>query len=63
MLLRPITQSPGEVTGALYRAKHLISIAKDSLKDIPQTATDTDVLKRFIRRDPIGVIAIVAPWK
>jgi acyl-CoA reductase-like NAD-dependent aldehyde dehydrogenase len=41
----------------------LISIAKDCLKDIPQTATDTDALKRYIKREPLGVIAIVAPWK
>lgn len=60
---RPISQTPGEITGTLGRAKHLISIARESLADIPQTETDTDALKRTIRREPLGVVAIVAPWK
>lgn len=60
---RPISQTPGEITGTLGRAKHLISIARESLADIPQTDTDTDALKRTIRREPLGVVAIVAPWK
>ncbi|GHJ90471.1 hypothetical protein NliqN6_6873 [Naganishia liquefaciens] len=59
---RPISQTPGEIMGTLGRAKHLISIARESLADIPQTDTDTDALKRTIRREPLGVVAIVAPW-
>ncbi|KAJ9099108.1 hypothetical protein QFC21_003987 [Naganishia friedmannii] len=59
---RPISQTPGEVTGTIGRAKHLISIAKESLAEVPQTETDTDALKRVIRREPLGVVAIVAPW-
>ncbi|KAI5449026.1 hypothetical protein NCC49_005676 [Naganishia albida] len=59
---RPISQAPGEITGTLGRARHLIDIARDSLKEIPQTETDTEALKRVIRREPLGVVAIVAPW-
>jgi acyl-CoA reductase-like NAD-dependent aldehyde dehydrogenase len=60
---RPISQTPGEITGTLARARHLIDIARESLKELPQTETDTDALKRVIRREPLGVVAVVAPWK
>jgi acyl-CoA reductase-like NAD-dependent aldehyde dehydrogenase len=61
--VRPISQTPGEIAGAISRCRHLIDIAKESLADVPQTGTDTEALRRYIRREPIGVVAVVAPWK
>ncbi|KAK4687111.1 hypothetical protein P7C73_g2999, partial [Tremellales sp. Uapishka_1] len=59
---RPISQAPGEIKGALYRARHLIKIAKASLAPVPQTDTDDEANKRTIVKQPLGVIAVISPW-
>ena len=40
----------------------MIKIARDCLKPIPQTETDTDVHKRMIVKQPLGVVAAITPW-
>lgn len=58
---RPIRYTPSEILrGAQERARHMMSIAADNLADIavPQTAGFT----KFIRREPVGTVLIVAPW-
>ena len=60
---RPIKQTPGEIRGMLGRADHLLSIAPDALKDVALTESDKPGLRRFIRRTPIGVTLVIAPWK
>ncbi len=57
---RPIGQSPGEVRGFEERARHMASIAADSLADIDVGAKDG--FRRFIRREPVGVVLVMAPW-
>jgi len=57
---RPISQTPGEVKGFEERARHMISIAPDTLRDI--TPNPQEGIDRFIRRVPLGVVAILAPW-
>lgn len=57
---RPISQCPGELRGVKERADYMISIAKQQLADIVIADTDTD--KRFIRRDPVGTVLVIAPW-
>ena len=57
---RPISQTPGEMHGFEERARHMLAIAPTALGDI--TPEPTDGLKRFIRRVPLGVVAIFAPW-
>ncbi|EIW71657.1 hypothetical protein TREMEDRAFT_27179 [Tremella mesenterica DSM 1558] len=42
--------------------RHLIKIAKKCLEPIPQTDTDTEVHKRTILKQPLGVIAVITPW-
>jgi acyl-CoA reductase-like NAD-dependent aldehyde dehydrogenase len=57
---RPIAQSPGEVRGFEERARHMIAIAGKALADIPAGAKPG--FNRFIRREPHGVVFVMAPW-
>jgi acyl-CoA reductase-like NAD-dependent aldehyde dehydrogenase len=57
---RPIRHSPGELGGFEERARHMAAIAEDSLADIPIPGKDG--FRRFIRREPLGVVFVVAPW-
>lgn len=57
---RPIAQSPFEMRGFEERARYMIQIAPDALADIE--AKDKPGFTRFIRREPLGVVFIVAPW-
>ncbi|MCH7942905.1 MAG: aldehyde dehydrogenase family protein [Proteobacteria bacterium] len=57
---RPLSQSPGEVAGFEERARHMIAIAEDALADRP--VGDKPGFTRFIRRVPLGVVFVVAPW-
>ncbi len=57
---RPISQSPGEVAGFEERARHMLDIAAESLADIDVGAKDG--FTRFIRRAPLGTVAVIAPW-
>ena len=60
LIHRPISSAKGEINGTLYRARHLIKIARDSLKPIPQTDSDTEAVKKVIVKQPLGVIGYVA---
>ncbi len=57
---RPISQAPGEVGGFEERARHMLEIAEPSLADV-QVESKAG-FTRFIRRAPLGVVAVVAPW-
>jgi len=57
---RPISQSPGEMRGFEERARYMIGIAPEALADVE--AKDKAGFTRFIRREPLGVVFIVAPW-
>ncbi|KAF7289958.1 Succinate semialdehyde dehydrogenase [Mycena indigotica] len=59
---RPISQGAGEARGFLERAKYMLSIAESSLSDIALADTDKPGFKRFIRRIPLGVVLVIAPW-
>ncbi len=57
---RPVRYTPSEVRGTLERARHMISIADESLRDVdvgPKTG-----FSRFLRREPLGVVFTVAAW-
>jgi hypothetical protein len=56
LTVRPISSAKGEIAGTLYRARHLIKIARDALKPIPQTDSDTEAVKKTIVKQPIGVV-------
>ncbi len=57
---RPLSGSPGEVNGFEERARHMIAIAADALSDIRVESAPGS--RRFIRREPVGVVLTVAPW-
>jgi acyl-CoA reductase-like NAD-dependent aldehyde dehydrogenase len=57
---RPIRYSPNEVRGTLERARYMIDIAADALADVdPGPKQD---FRRFVRREPLGVVFTVAAW-
>src|SRR3954453_20509364 len=58
---RPVRYGGNEIRrGYQERARHIISIASDSLRDIPVDGPDG--FQKFIRRDPLGSVLVVAPW-
>ena len=58
---RPITQSPFEIRrGFQERAKYMIDIASEALADI--ALEPKEGFQRFIRREPLGVVLVLAPW-
>ena len=57
---RPVAQCPGEVAGFEERARHMIAIAPQALDDI--AVEPKQGFTRFIRREPLGVVFVVAPW-
>ena len=60
MMGRPVSSTPGEVAGLEERARHMIAIAEETLADIP--VAEKAGFTRFIRRAPLGVVFVVAPW-
>ncbi|KAI0812702.1 NAD-aldehyde dehydrogenase [Irpex lacteus] len=59
---RPISQVAGEVRGFLDRAQYMLSIATSALADYSLADTDKPGFKRYIKRAPLGVVFVVAPW-
>ena len=57
---RPIRYSPSEVRGTLERARHMIAIAAESLADVDPGPKPG--FRRFMRREPLGVVFTVAAW-
>ena len=58
---RPIAYTPNEIRrGFQERALYMASIAEQALADVPVEAKDG--FQRFIRREPLGVVLVVAPW-
>jgi len=57
---RPIRFAPSEVRGTLERARHMIGIAASALADLDPGAKAG--FRRFIRREPLGVVFTVAAW-
>src|SRR4051812_8184344 len=58
---RPIAYTPNEIRrGFQERALHMCAIAEESLRDVSIQRKDN--FRRFIRREPLGVVLVVAPW-
>jgi acyl-CoA reductase-like NAD-dependent aldehyde dehydrogenase len=57
---RPVVQSPGEVRGFEERARYMVAIAQEALADID--GGPKEGFRRFIRREPLGVVLVLAPW-
>jgi len=58
---RPVAQSPGELRRGFHeRALYMCDIAAETLADLP--VENKPGFQRFIRREPLGVVLVVAPW-
>ena len=58
---RPIRYAPFEITkGFQERALHMIGIAESQLVDT--VIEESNHARRFIRRNPLGTILVLAPW-
>jgi acyl-CoA reductase-like NAD-dependent aldehyde dehydrogenase len=57
---RPIRYTPGEVRGLAERARYMASVAGESLADVKIEPKDN--FTRFIRKEPVGIVFVIAPW-
>jgi acyl-CoA reductase-like NAD-dependent aldehyde dehydrogenase len=58
---RPIRYTPNEIGGGLVeRTRKMVELAPDALADLP--ASEKSGFTRFIRKDPLGVVFVIAPW-
>ena len=58
---RPVAYAPNEIRrGFAERAGYMCGIAEDALRDL--ALEEKQGFRRFIRRDPLGVVLVVAPW-
>ena len=60
MMGRPIRYAAGEVRGFVERASYMADIAESALADIQ--VPEKPGFIRFIRREPLGVALVIAPW-
>lgn len=57
---RPIQYSPGEINGVVERASAMLALADSALADI--TPAPRAGFERYIKRCPLGIVAVLAPW-
>jgi acyl-CoA reductase-like NAD-dependent aldehyde dehydrogenase len=58
---RPVQYGRNEIMGGFQaRARHMIEIAPAALADHVPAAIDG--FRRFIRREPLGTVFVIAPW-
>ena len=57
---RPISQASSELKGFKERADYMLSIAEDKLKNI--YLPEKDNFKNYIKRIPMGISFVIAPW-
>jgi acyl-CoA reductase-like NAD-dependent aldehyde dehydrogenase len=57
---RPISHSPSEVRGFAERARYMLNLAPEALAAVQPG--EKAGFKRQIKRVPLGVIVVIAPW-
>jgi acyl-CoA reductase-like NAD-dependent aldehyde dehydrogenase len=57
---RPIRHSPGEIRGFEERARYMLNVAPEALAAVKPG--EKAGFARQIKRVPLGVVAVVAPW-
>ncbi|MDX1433408.1 MAG: aldehyde dehydrogenase family protein, partial [Gammaproteobacteria bacterium] len=57
---RPRSQTPGELRGFEERARYMLDIAPAVLGDV--ATAPKGGFRRFVRRDPLGTVLVIAPW-
>lgn len=58
---RPISQGGGEVNGFEERARYMLEQAPAALADV-MPGDSKPGYRRYIRREPVGVVFVIAPW-
>jgi acyl-CoA reductase-like NAD-dependent aldehyde dehydrogenase len=58
---RPLRYTPGEIKGTQDRGTYMVDVAEEALKDVEiEDPALVGKFKRFIRKEPVGVVLIVA---
>jgi acyl-CoA reductase-like NAD-dependent aldehyde dehydrogenase len=58
---RPVRYTPNEIGGGLAeRTRKMVELAPSALADLP--AAQKPGFTRFIRKEPLGVVFVIAPW-
>ncbi|MEQ9498432.1 MAG: aldehyde dehydrogenase family protein [Deltaproteobacteria bacterium] len=57
---KPVGQANGEINGMIDRIRQMSSIAEAGLAD--EVLPAKDGFSRFIRREPVGVVVVLAAW-
>jgi acyl-CoA reductase-like NAD-dependent aldehyde dehydrogenase len=57
---RPVSQTPGEVKTCIDRARFMIAAAEPGLA--PLDPGPKAGFKRYVKRVPLGVVFVIAPW-
>ncbi len=57
---KPLSQANGEINGMIDRCKQMASIAEAGLAD--EVLPAKEGFERFIRREPVGVVVVLAAW-
>ncbi len=57
---RPLQYTPFELDRLAERTQHMVAIAEDALA--PLDYGEKDGAHRYISRDPLGVVLVIAPW-
>lgn len=62
MMGRPIRYTPKEIETTVLRGRYMVSIAERELSDVDADVGQTPVkgLRRFIRKQPIGVVLTIS---
>jgi acyl-CoA reductase-like NAD-dependent aldehyde dehydrogenase len=60
---RPIRYTPYELNGVEVRTRHMANIAAESLAPLDSGLENgTSGAHRYIKREPLGVVFVLAPW-
>ncbi|KAK3811792.1 MAG: aldehyde dehydrogenase [Benniella sp.] len=60
---RPLRYTPGEINGTQERGTYMLDVAEEALQDVEINDPNLQgKFKRFIRKEPVGVVLIIAPW-
>ncbi|WP_374298304.1 aldehyde dehydrogenase family protein [Paracoccus sp. (in: a-proteobacteria)] len=57
---RPIRFGAGEMGGVNARTDYMAGIAAETLA--PKMIEDSDAFRRYLAREPLGVVFVIAPW-
>ncbi|TPX60626.1 hypothetical protein SpCBS45565_g07467 [Spizellomyces sp. 'palustris'] len=57
---RPLKQNYNELRGLEERARYMMSVAPEALKDVE--CEPKEGFQRFIRKEPLGTVLVIAAW-